>query len=121
MAMNELENLEDFTFFLLLHMGHVDGSLHPNEKDTILEGMKEIFPSHSTLTEKFVELDAVYKRLGPGRAEDLLNISLPRFANIDPIKKKEIYSALFDIINANGRVNEEETQTLSVFKSWLTS
>ena len=119
--MNELENLEDFTLFLLLHMGHVDGSLHPNEKDTILEGMKEIFPNHSTLNEKFVELDAIYKKLGHGRAEDLLKFSLPRFTNIDPVKKKEIYAALFDIINANGRVNEEETQTLQVFKGWLTS
>ena len=119
--MNELENLEDFTLFLLLHMGHVDGSLHPNEKDTILERMRELFPGYTLLNEKLAEMELMYGKLSFGRAEELLKISLSKFFHIDPAKKKEIYAALFDIINANGRVNEEETQTLQLFKGWLTS
>ena len=119
--MNELENFEDFTLFLLLHMGHVDGSLHPNEKDTILERMRELFPGYALLNEKLVEMELRYGKLGYTRAEELLKLSLPKFSDIDPIKKKEIYAALFDIINANGRVNEEETNTLKVFKVWFTA
>lgn len=119
--MNELENFEDFTLLLLLHMGHVDGSLHPNERDAILERMRELFPGYALLNEKLAEMELRYGKLGHSRAEDLLKLRLPKFSDIDPIKKKEIYTALFDIINANGRVNEEETQTLKVFKSWLTS
>ena len=119
--MNEIEKLEDFTLLLLLHMGHVDGSLHPNEKDTILDRMKEMFPAVSSLIEKFTEMELLYGKLGYARVEDLLKITLPKFSHIDAVKKREIYSALFDIINANGRVNEEETQTLQIFKSWLTS
>ena len=119
--MNELENLEDFTLFLLLHIGHVDGSLHPNEKDTILERMRELFPGYALLNEKLREMELMYGKLGHSRAEDLLKLRLPKFSDIDPIKKKEIYAAFFDIINANGRVNEEETHTLQVFKGWFTA
>ena len=119
--MNEIEKIEDFTLLLLLHMACVDGSLHPNEKDTILERMKGLFPDISALNEKLTESELQYGKLGYARAEELLRISLPKFSHIDPIKRKEIYAALFDIINANGRVNEEETQTLQIFKTWLTS
>ncbi len=119
--MNELENFEDFTLFLLLHMGHVDGSLHPNEKDTIFERIRELFQNDSLSTEKFAEMELMHEKLGQVRAGELLRISMPKFSHIDPDKKKEIYAALFDIINANGRVNEEETQTLKVFRGWLTS
>jgi uncharacterized tellurite resistance protein B-like protein len=116
--MSELETIEDFSLLLLLHMGHVDGSLHPNERQTITERMEEIFPAY-LIEERSQSMEEAYKKLGPARAEDLLLSSLTRFSATRPETRKEIFAALFDIINANGRVDSEETHTLQVFKSWL--
>jgi uncharacterized tellurite resistance protein B-like protein len=118
--MIELDSLEDFALLLLLHMSHADGSLHPNERETILERMHEIFPSY-LIEDKVVFMEASYQKLGPSRAEALLLASLDRFSVSDTAKRKQIFAALFDIINANGRVDVHETHTLQVFRAWLLS
>ena len=118
--MNTLEQIEDFTLFLFLHMARVDGSLHPNERETIIEKMRELF-SDSSFDGKLETLELSYEKLRYGAAEELLKDGFNRFSTADPSIRKEIYVALFDIINANGRVNEEETQVLHIFKSWFTS
>lgn len=118
---NALEQIEGFTLFLLLHMGRVDGSLHPNERDTIIEKMKELFPGTSSYEQTLTAMELQYDQLKYGVSDTILKEGFQKFSHIDPIKRKEIYRALFDIINANGRVNEEETQTLQILKSWLLS
>jgi uncharacterized tellurite resistance protein B-like protein len=114
-----LEKLEGFTLFLFLHMARVDGSLHPNERDTIVEKMNELFPSHPLDESGLEEMEEQYARLKYGAPEAILQEGLQRFSSEDAIKRKEIYTALFDIINANGRVNEEEKLTLQIFKPWF--
>ncbi|MEJ0057428.1 MAG: TerB family tellurite resistance protein [Bacteroidota bacterium] len=116
----ELNTIEDFTLLLLFHMAHVDGSIHPNERDTILERMRNLFPNDPSIDQKAMSIEREYSSLGDMRAEILLKESMLKFNNADAGTKKEIYSALFDIINANGKVNQEETQVLRLFKDWLT-
>src|SRR5436190_2624710 len=115
-----LEKLEGFTLFLFLHMGRVDGSLHPNERDTIVEKMNELFPTHPLDEADLLDMEEKYALLKYGVAETLLREGFVRFSGEDATKRKDIYTALFDIINANGRVNEEEKQTLQIFKPWCT-
>ncbi len=115
----EPESIEDFTLLLLFHMAHVDGSIHPNERDTIFERMTELFPGYFSVEENLMDIELQYPRLGDERVESMLKSSITKFSDVDPLKRKDIYAALFDIINANGRVNQEETTALQVFKSWL--
>jgi len=117
----ELHSVEEFTLLLFFHMAHVDGSLHPNERDTILERMKVLFPEDNTLEAKLTKMESSYPSIGDDGAQDLLKDSLKKFPDVAQAKRLEIYSSLFDIINANGRVNLEETNTLQVFKNWLVS
>ncbi len=116
--MTELETIEDFSLLLLLHMGQVDGSLHPNERETICERMLDMFPSYPT-EERIKSMEEAYRKLGSERVEELLLSSLTRFAATTAETKKQIFAALFDIINANGRVDTHETKTLGVFRKWL--
>jgi hypothetical protein len=120
-CMIEINQLQDFTLLLFLHFGRVDGSLHPNEKDVILEKMAEIFPGESFWEERLIEMDKEYNLLGIANSEDLLRSHLPKFGSAPATTKNSIHVALYDIINANGRVSEEETTALHVFKDWLTS
>jgi uncharacterized tellurite resistance protein B-like protein len=116
----ELNTIEDFTLLLLFHMAHVDGSIHPNERDTIFERMRSMFPDDSSIDQKVMSIEREYLSLGDMRAETLLKESMLKFNATDLSLKREIYAALFDIINANGKVNQEETQALKLFKDWLT-
>lgn len=118
--MTELNTIEDLSLLLLLHMGHVDGSLHPVERETVIQRMKEIFPTYP-VEEHVGLMESSYKKMGTARAEELLLSSLAKFSGIPSQKRKEIFIALFDILNANGRVDTQETHTLQVFKSWLLS
>ncbi len=117
--MNELENFEDFSLLLFLHLASVDGSLHPNERDTILEKMKELFPENSSYEEKLLAMETRYRKLGSGVAEELITSTWQNFSSIDPSMKYKLYAGLFDIINSDSRVNEEETRFLKVLKTWL--
>ena len=113
-----VQNLEDFTRFLFLHLASVDGSLHPNERETIIENLNELFPGNAH-EQKLAALEIEYKKLGFAAAEELLTDSWPKFSSIDPEMKKKLYANLFDIINSDARVNEEETKVLRTLKTWL--
>ncbi len=119
--MDRFHRLEDYILFLFLHLASVDGSLHPNERETILEKMNELFPENSQVEEKLNTLDAEYRKLGPATVEELLTESWPTFSPMAQELKNKIYVDLFDIINSDARVNEEETRVLKIFKPWLTS
>ena len=119
--MIKLERIEDFALFLFLHVGRVDGSLHPNERDAILEKMAEIFPGDAYINEKLSTMEKEYSAMGYSSSENLLKDSLSSFSTIDSITKNKIHQGLYAVINANGRVSEEETQALRFFKGWLTA
>ena len=117
--MEHFQQLEDFASFLFLHLAWVDGSLHPNERETILEKMKEIFPGNSSYEERLLVQETEYRALGSAAAEELITRSWSDFSSIDPEMKSKLYAGLFDIINSDSRVNEEETRLLKVLKRWL--
>ncbi len=119
--MEELDKLETFLLLLFIHLARVDGSMHPNERDVILVRMGELFPQESQWASRLDDMDKVYAKLGHAHAEALLKEHLVKFEQTEATIKGTIHFALYDIINANGRVSEEETQVLQVFKPWLTS
>jgi uncharacterized tellurite resistance protein B-like protein len=116
-----LDLFEDFILLLFIHLARVDGSMHPNEKDVILERLHELFPVETYWTERLEEMDRSYNTMGTINAETLLKETLPKFEQTHSATKAIVYAAMYDIINANGRVNEEEIKVLHIFRGWLTS
>jgi uncharacterized tellurite resistance protein B-like protein len=119
--METLELFEDFILFLFIHVARADGSLHPNERDVILQKMSEIISAEANWAQRLEDMDRKYTALGVTAAETLLKDSLSRFAHHDPAVRSRIHQAVYDIVNANGQVHAEEIKTLRVFKNWLTS
>ncbi|HRI78828.1 MAG TPA: hypothetical protein PLR06_04765 [Cyclobacteriaceae bacterium] len=117
--MSDLNNLEDFVRLTFLHLACVDGSLHPNERDTIIEKMTEFFPEVTGHEEKLAAAESEYKKLGNTAVEELLTHSWWQHASLDPALKQKLFANLFDIINSDARVNEEETRVLRIMKKWL--
>ena len=117
--MINLNSLEDFVRFIFLHMACVDGSLHPNERETIIEKMTELFPDQPLHNEKLSEAEAAYKKAGFSAAEELITEHWHKYSSVDEGIKQKLYANLFDIINSDARVNEEETRVLRMYKTWL--
>ncbi|MBY0434508.1 MAG: TerB family tellurite resistance protein [Cyclobacteriaceae bacterium] len=113
-----VERLEDFTLLLFIYMACVDGSLHPNEREAILEKMNELFPDQS-FQEAIHTCEQQYNAMGFQRAEILLAENAPRFSDIPAEQKNKIYAGLFDIINSDGKVSEQETKNLPILKGWI--
>ena len=119
--MMPLDSIEDFTLLLFIHIARVDGSLHPNEKDVILEELNRLFPRENYWQNRFAEMDAYYNKMGNAHGLSLLKDHLGNFYQVEFGIKARIHKALYNIVNANGRVSEEEVDTLQVFKGWLTA
>ena len=117
--MIDLNKLEDFVRLIFLHLACVDGSLHPNERETIIEKMLELFPDQPGQEEKLIALETEYKKIGYAAAEELITDQWPKYAALGPELKQKLYVNLFDIINSDARVNEEETRVLRILKTWL--
>ena len=119
--MSDLSSLENFVRFIFLHLACVDGSLHPNERETILEKITDFFPGAGGQEEKLEVAEAEYLKLGYAAVEELLTENWPKHASLDPALKQKLFANLFDIINSDARVNEEETRVLRMLKGWLLS
>lgn len=118
--MDRFNQPEDFALFLFLHLASVDGSLHPNERETILERMNELFPGHSFET-RLEEQIALYQKTGSEAAGDLLKENWAQFASLDTTRKAKLFAVLFEIANSDARVHEEETRALKLIRSWINS
>src|SRR5882757_9781207 len=99
--MDDFHTLEDYILFLFLHLACVDGSLHPNERETILEKMNDRFPETSNHEEKLVNTESEYRKLGNIRAEELLTEGWGQFSSISQEMKTRLYADLFDIVNSD--------------------
>ena len=111
---------EDYMMFLCIHLASVDGSLHPNERETIQERMVEWFQDIS-VEKKFDDMETYYNTLGFSVAEELLIQGWTKFSAISPDIKAKLFPVLIDIINSDARVHEEETRFFKTVREWLHS
>ena len=111
-------NPEHFAMLLLVHLASVDGSLHPAEEDVILNEGKGLFKSYdvSTLLQSTREH---WSRLGMANAIAKIDDDLQLLRSLNEAQRNRLYSLLFDVINADGRVREEETTLLKKVKFHL--
>src|SRR5262245_2544904 len=117
--MVKIDSLEDFALLILAHMATVDGSLHPTERDTILMKMQEIFPQISETEQRLDQAFDLLRKLGKDLSEQAIDENASQLTTLTAEQKEILYVFLFDVLNADGRVNEEETRMLRKLKGFL--
>lgn len=117
--MIDARNIEDFSLLVLVHLASVDGSIHPTEQDAIVEKVRELFPDMTTIEDRLALVTETIKKMGKESSEKMIEENLGQLKILSPGQKQTFYTLLFDIINADGRVNEEETRTLRMLKSFF--
>lgn len=107
----------DFVLFLYIHMAHADGEYHRSENEAILQKVPKLYPTEGDPKAKLKEALDQYKLV---KQADIKNIIHDTFLHFDKIKfsqKYKVYTDMFDIVHADGKVHEAEERALKELKT----
>ena len=111
------KQFQDFVLFLYVHMAFCDGSMHENEEIVVLNKMTKLFPTEGDPKKKLLSAIAEYKSIEPASVNDVIRDSFKFFDQIKFAQKYKIYTDMYDIVNADGRVEESERVALDALKN----
>jgi uncharacterized tellurite resistance protein B-like protein len=108
----------DFVLFLYVHMAYADGFFHPKEKDLILTKMGKHWPEEGVaeLTKRLDLTEKEYLHQSADAVNLLIHDTFRHFHDVKFAHKYKVYTDLFDIVNADGTVDESETHALDKLK-----
>jgi uncharacterized tellurite resistance protein B-like protein len=111
-------NFADFVLFLYIHMAYADGVFHPAEREMILGKMTKLFPNETvpTLNKKLGDAEKEYLSINSVDVPTVILDSFRNFIHVKFSQKYHVYSDMYDIVNADGKVVESETAALDELK-----
>ena len=107
---------QDFILFLYIHMALSDGSIHSSEEQAILTKMTKLFPNEGNVKRKFQLAVEEYRSVDPAMVNDVIRESFRFFDKVTFSQKYKVYADMYDIVNADGRVEESEKHALDGLK-----
>lgn len=110
------KTFNDFVLFLYVHMAFADGEFHPLERDVIRGKMSKLFPDLTNTDKKLEDAVKEYHRVEKPKLINLIKETFHHFRAVKSVYKYRIYSDMYDIINADGKVDESETRALDELK-----
>ncbi len=110
------ESFNDFALFLYVHMALSDGTLHPSEEVVILDRLTKLYPLEGNPKKKFDEAVLAYKEADKSSIDDFINYSFKHFNHVKFAQRYKIYTDMFDIMHADGKVDEAEQKALDTLK-----
>lgn len=113
------DNFRDFALFLMIHMAHVDGMLHEQEEHVVRQKLTALFPEETDPEKKFSEALAQYQGTRKHEVPALIKATFRHFSAVRFSEKYKIYTNLFDIINADGRVDVAESLALKQLREMM--
>lgn len=105
----------DFILFLYVHMSHADSSYDPYELSTIKVKMSGLYPEGTDIERKLYQTIREYNSFDKSKLAELFEETLRHF-DLDTPKKNNVYNDLYEIMQADGKVEQEETKTLETLK-----
>lgn len=107
---------QDFILFLYVHMAMADGSLHSSEELVILNKMSKLFPNETDLKGKLQMAIKEYRSVDPALTSNVIRESFLFFDKVTFAQKYKVYADMYDIVNADGKVEESEKHALDGLK-----
>ena len=110
------DTFAEFVLFLYIHTAHADGEYHSSEEDAIRGKLHRLFPNDPNPVEKLNNELAKYKSV---KKEDLRGLIHDTFFHFDHIKfsqKYKVYTDMYDIVHADGKIHEAEERALEELK-----
>lgn len=110
------DNFADFVLFLYVHMAHADGDLHVTEVKVIKEKMAKLYHNNEDLDKKFTAALDQYNAFNKSNLNKFFHASFAHFETIKFAQKYRVYGDMYDIIYADGKVEESEKRALDELK-----
>ncbi len=111
------KSFADFVLFLYLHMAHADGDFHETELNMVRDKMTKLYDQQEIdLDLKLKEAIDEYNGFEKSNLIKLFHDTFGHFRKVKFAQKYKVYSDLYDIIRADGKVVEAETKALKELK-----
>jgi len=110
------ESFGDFVLFLYIHMALADGTLHPTEEMVILDKLTKLFPQEGNPKKKFDTAVAAYKNFDKSTMDEFIHHSFKHFNTVKFAQRYKVYTDMYDIIHADGKVDDSETVAVNALK-----
>lgn len=109
-------NFSDFVLFLYIHMALADKYLHQSEEEVILAKMTKLFPTEGDRKKKYDAAVTEYKSLSHEKVIAIISETFKHFSSVTFSQKYKVYTDMYDVINADGKVEEAEKVALEALK-----
>jgi uncharacterized tellurite resistance protein B-like protein len=106
----------DFVLFLYVHMAYADGQYHPMEHAVIVDKVHKLFPSSEDAAGIVAKAEEAYRAIDQSKVQAIIRDSFLQFDTVKFSQKYKIYTDMYDIIHADGKVDESETVALNELK-----
>jgi uncharacterized tellurite resistance protein B-like protein len=110
------KSFADFVLFLYVHMAHADGEFHTDEKKVILQKIPKLFPQESNPANLLEKVATEYSSISQNEIPVIIKQTFKHFKEVKFAAKYKVYTDMYDIINADGKVDESETRALNELK-----
>jgi uncharacterized tellurite resistance protein B-like protein len=110
------QNFADFVLFLYVHMAYADGEYHPKEHEVIVGKVPKLFPSEQNADALVSRAEVNYRTTDKTQVSTIIRESFRHFNSVKFSQKYKIYTDMYDIIHADGKVDESETAALNELK-----
>jgi len=109
-------SFKDFILFLYVHMAFADDHFDKTEEEVILAKMARLYPKEKDQTIKYEAFKKDYKTLDPNDVDQLIKNNFDQFSHVSFSDKYRVYREMYDIINADGVIDESETEAMDKLK-----
>ena len=106
----------DFVLFLYMHMAYAHGGLHDTEKEVILGKMLKLFPNETNPLKKLETAEKEYVSLDSKKIPGLILDTFRQFKEVKFVQKYKVYADMYDIVHADGKLDDSETEALEELK-----
>ncbi|MCW5912171.1 MAG: TerB family tellurite resistance protein [Cyclobacteriaceae bacterium] len=110
------KTFSDFVLYLYIHIAYADGELHADEARVIHEKMNRHFPIEGDHAVRLEQLAKEYLKIDKGQHHQVIRSSFQHFDHIKFSQRYKIYADMYDIIHADGKVEESETKAVNELK-----
>lgn len=108
-------SFKEYILFMYVHIAFADGVVQIEEKSLILKKLQRYFESEEAIISNFEKMLITYQQMKE-QADVIIKNHVKTFSNIEFYKKYKVFRDLYEIIEADGIVEECESEALDKLK-----
>lgn len=109
------QSFAEFAAFLMVHVARADGQWHHLEESVLHEKLGYFTSNGEQI---LTQMMALYPSIDKTKLPDFLRENFERLEPVSDQDRQELVRSLYAIVNADGRVHEEETQIMKLLREF---